>query len=239
MGSRRGIFWAVGGVALLGIAALRAIGDREEGGAYATGVFAGAVLGPLALALLVFWIVVRVRGRGSAWSPWVLVTAAAVGAIVLAADIGERERERDDFAAAAERCVHPRDPFGAPPAGVSYEPPDPAVERALAEAAATAGEDTSTYEIRLVIRRARPVGRLLAAKGFDDDKGRRDFVAGAVDSLRDQSSTEPRVEETDGETFVTWSEGAAVMAPKGCKMVAVYAPSAEDARYLAEAVFPD
>jgi hypothetical protein len=75
--------YLTGGFLLL-LASLPTAEDREEGGAYAAGAFVGAVVVPLAIALglrLVYVKLIRRDGR-PIWSPWVLVIAGVMAILV-------------------------------------------------------------------------------------------------------------------------------------------------------------
>ena len=76
---------------LLVLGSLPTAEDREEGGAYAAGTFAGALVVPLAIALalrLVYVKLIRRDGR-PIWSPWVLMIAGVMAILVKAGRLSE------------------------------------------------------------------------------------------------------------------------------------------------------
>jgi hypothetical protein len=79
------------GAFFLIVASLPTAEDREEGTAYAVGAFFGALVIPLAIALVLRVIYVKLIRRDGRpiWSPWVLVIAGVIALLAAAGRAGQ------------------------------------------------------------------------------------------------------------------------------------------------------
>jgi hypothetical protein len=76
---------------LLALLSLPTAEDRAEGGAYALGKFFGALVLPLAIALALRLVYVKVIRRDDrpVWSPWIFAIAVPLALIAMAGRLGE------------------------------------------------------------------------------------------------------------------------------------------------------
>jgi hypothetical protein len=113
----RFITWLVCGVALLALAVWRT--SLEDIGTQMgrIGGVVGAVLGPLLIASLLWLLVQRVIRKQRGFPPWVGAIAVAISGVALAAQAGS-------LASAEDACKVVANPFGAAPAGWSYQAAD-------------------------------------------------------------------------------------------------------------------
>jgi hypothetical protein len=74
------------GAFFLIVASLPTAEDREEGAAYATGAFFGALVIPLAIAFVLRVVYVKLIRRDGRpiWSPWLLVVAGVLAVLAKA-----------------------------------------------------------------------------------------------------------------------------------------------------------
>lgn len=200
---------AITGAALLvlvGVLTALRVGEDEET-AYATGAAFGVVVAGLAVAALLRWAYVRVRGEGEVTSGWLLPVAAVVSVVW---SVGGAVRDEDPATVAgtgaaldrsAEDCetaepAPTRDGdgfrFRPLPAGRARDflgaaPPEVPVERMV---------------VRDVTRDGRPLGVVALVPGLTADADRAGFLAGARDGAAASGAT---VEATTvaGEEVVT------------------------------------
>jgi hypothetical protein len=79
------------GAFFLVVASLPTAAEREEGTSYAAGAFFGALIVPLALALLLRLIYVKLIRRDGrpVWSPWVVFVAGIIALLARAGRAGQ------------------------------------------------------------------------------------------------------------------------------------------------------
>jgi hypothetical protein len=113
----RFVAWLVCGAALLALALWRtSLSDIPTQAGRFGGVI-GAILGPLAIASLLWLLVQRVIRKRRGFPPWVGAIAVAISGVALAVQGG-------NLASAKENCGPVENPFGEAPAGWSYQAAD-------------------------------------------------------------------------------------------------------------------
>lgn len=233
-------------LALAGWVAYRnAPDDHNE--AYRQGYVMGAIVGPLAVAVVVRWVYLRIR---SSDRPVVTPTVfAVVAGITLLLAFGRAGAENDsdgvtvaelnEVVERGEEACKDVDPLARLSAAFSARPLPPSEIAALRNAAPPGAEAlVESIEAFDIYRGTKLVSFVFAIPLGGDDDERADALKGVEDSMRDQGYAISRVDVSGQQAIRGAAAGETRLAAQGeCHVTIVVATDFPKARAVAEPLF--
>jgi hypothetical protein len=226
-------------VVFAALAVVNSLDQLDEGGARFAGPLLGSAVLATGLGMLVRFLYFRYLDRAErrAWSPWALVIGSFVLLATIGGQVARRDREvRSEVSDLKTACAgEPLEAgFRRLPRPLSYGEPPPALRREFEDEFPAAYREVVRF--RLVFDRGRRAGAVFLMPTKDSQKTIDEMIDGASEAAGHT------LERTDiGVDGRSWTRadvgtGDMLLAPVGCRVVALFVQDLAVGRRLAAAL---